>query len=59
MALCFHDGATETFVDTSMPVVEYYRKQDRVVEVDSIKSVDEVYAEIKTAMDRTFAKLQN
>ncbi|SAM83970.1 probable URA6-uridine-monophosphate kinase [Ustilago bromivora] len=49
----------QTFVDTSMPVVEYYRKQDRVVEVDSIKSVDEVYAEIKTAMDRTFAKLQN
>lgn len=39
-----------------MPVVDYYRKQDRVVEVDSIKPVDEVYAEIKQAMDRTFAK---
>lgn len=47
----------ETFVDTSMPVVDYYRKQDRVVEVDSIKPVDQVYAEIKQAMDRTFAKL--
>ncbi|SNX86264.1 related to URA6 - uridine-monophosphate kinase [Melanopsichium pennsylvanicum] len=45
----------QTFVETSMPVVDYYRKQDRVVEVDSIKSVDEVYAEIKTAMDKTFA----
>ncbi|KAJ1024784.1 hypothetical protein NDA16_002824 [Ustilago loliicola] len=49
----------QTFVDTSMPVVEYYRKQDRVVEVDSIKPVDEVYAEIKAAMDRTFANVQN
>ncbi|SPO27925.1 probable URA6 - uridine-monophosphate kinase [Ustilago trichophora] len=48
----------QTFVDTSMPVVEYYRKQDRVVEVDSIKPVDQVYAEIKEAMDRTFAKIQ-
>ncbi|GAK68366.1 cytidylate kinase [Moesziomyces antarcticus] len=45
----------QTFVETSMPVVDYYRKQDRVVEVDSIKPVDEVYAEIKQAMDRTFA----
>ena len=41
-----------------MPVVDYYRKQDRVVEVDSIKTVDQVYAEIKEAMDRTFAKLE-
>ena len=49
--------STETFVETSMPVVDYYRKQDRVVEVDSIKPVDQVYAEIKEAMDRTFAKL--
>ncbi|KAJ9474736.1 Uridylate kinase [Pseudozyma hubeiensis] len=48
----------QTFVETSMPVVDYYRKQDRVVEVDSIKTVDQVYAEIKEAMDRTFARLQ-
>ncbi|CDU24911.1 probable URA6-uridine-monophosphate kinase [Sporisorium scitamineum] len=47
----------QTFVETSMPVVDYYRKQDRVVEVDSIKPVDQVYSEIKEAMDRTFAKL--
>ena len=47
----------QTFVETSMPVVEYYRKQDRVVEVDSIKPADEVYAEIKEAMNKTFAKL--
>ncbi|PWZ01199.1 UMP-CMP kinase, partial [Testicularia cyperi] len=47
----------QTFVETSMPVVDYYRQQDRVVEVDSIKSVDDVYAEIRAAMDRTFAKL--
>ncbi|EST09025.2 UMP-CMP kinase [Kalmanozyma brasiliensis GHG001] len=46
----------QTFVETSMPVVDHYRKQDRVVEVDSIKPADQVYAEIKEAMDRTFAK---
>ncbi|KAN0061954.1 bifunctional uridylate/adenylate kinase [Thecaphora frezii] len=49
----------QTFVDTSMPVVEHYRAQERVVEVDSIASVDEVYAQIKKAMDETFAKLAN
>ncbi|EPQ26418.1 uncharacterized protein PFL1_06066 [Pseudozyma flocculosa PF-1] len=49
----------QTFVDTSMPVVEHYRQQDRVVEVDSIASVDDVYAQIKKAMDETFAKLGN
>ena len=46
-----------TFVETSMPVVDFYRKQDRVVEVDSIAPVDEVYAQIRKAMDETFAKL--
>lgn len=46
----------QTFVGTSMPVVEHYRKQNRVVEVDAIKPVDEVYADIKQAMDRTFAQ---
>lgn len=46
----------ETFVNTSMPVVEHYRKQNRVVEVDAIKLVDQVYADIKQAMDRTFAQ---
>lgn len=47
----------QTFVDTSMPVVEYYRKQDRVVEVDSEQSVEQVTEDIRKAMDSTFARL--
>lgn len=26
-------ASAETFIDTSMPVVDYYRKQDKVVDV--------------------------
>lgn len=45
-----HDR-TETFLDTSMPVVEHYRKQKKVIEVDGSNSVDMVYNSIKTALD--------
>ncbi|KAI1345253.1 uridylate kinase [Xylariaceae sp. FL0016] len=31
-----------TFVDTSMPVVDYYEKQDRVVRIDATPGPDEV-----------------
>ncbi|KAE8210987.1 hypothetical protein CF327_g5205 [Tilletia walkeri] len=44
-----------TFVETSMPVVEHYRKQDKVVEVDSTKSKDDVYSEIKAAVEQALA----
>jgi UMP-CMP kinase len=37
----------KTFVETSMPVVEYYREQHKTVEVSATKSVDEVYHEVK------------
>jgi len=38
-----------TFVETSMPVVDYYRKKrsDAVLEIDSTQSKDEVYAQLK------------
>jgi len=37
-----------TFVETSMPVIDYYKKKnpDAVLEADSTKSVDEVYAQL-------------
>lgn len=41
----------KTFLDTSMPVVEHYRKQKKVIEVDGSNSVDVVYNSIKTALD--------
>ncbi|BGO92220.1 hypothetical protein NBRC10512_000952 [Rhodotorula toruloides] len=37
----------QTFVNTSMPVVDYYRKQAKVVDIDSSKSIEEVYADIE------------
>lgn len=46
-----------TFEETSMPVVEYYRKQDRVVEVNSEQDVASVTKDIRKAINETFAKL--
>lgn len=41
-----------TFVDTSMPVVEHFEKEDKVVKVDATKSPEEVY----THVEEMFAK---
>ncbi|KAL6940886.1 bifunctional uridylate/adenylate kinase [Hanseniaspora vineae] len=40
----------KTFVETSMPVVEYFEKLNKVVKIDCAKTVDEVYEEVKTAL---------
>lgn len=40
-----------TFVETSMPVVEYFRKQDKVLTVNCEKSIDGVYAELRQAVE--------
>jgi len=40
-----------TFVETSMPVVEYYEKLGKVVKVDSSLSVDEVYQEVRRRLE--------
>jgi len=39
-----------TFLETSLPVVEYYKEKGKVVEVDSTKTVDEVHADTKAAV---------
>lgn len=36
-----------TFVETSMPVVDMYEKEGRVVKSDATKSPDEVYADVQ------------
>jgi len=46
-----------TFEETSMPVVEYYRKDNKVVEVDSMKPVEQVTEDIRKAVRETFARL--
>lgn len=38
----------KTFIETSMPVVDYYRKQGKVVEVSTIPSSERVYEEVKS-----------
>lgn len=40
----------KTFVDTSMPVVEHFEKEDKVVKIKAVKSPDEIYEEVKRGM---------
>ncbi|KAJ5392224.1 hypothetical protein N7509_007714 [Penicillium cosmopolitanum] len=40
-----------TFVETSMPVVEAFRKEDKVVTVKATGSVDEVYESVKAGIE--------
>ncbi|CAB4256473.1 similar to Saccharomyces cerevisiae YKL024C URA6 Uridylate kinase [Maudiozyma barnettii] len=41
-----------TFEETSMPVVEYFSKQDKVVKIVCDKPVNEVYAEVETVIEK-------
>lgn len=40
----------KTFVDTSMPVVDYYAGQGRVVRVDATRGPDDVYEDVKAQL---------
>jgi len=46
----------QTFEDTSMPVIDYYRKRNKVVEIDASPPIAEVYVNVKKAVDGQFAK---
>ena len=37
----------KTFVETSMPVVEYFERQGKVVKVRAVKSPEEIYEEVR------------
>lgn len=41
-----------TFVDTSMPVVKYFEKEERVEKVSATSPRDEVYEDVKKAMKK-------
>ena len=44
-----------TFVETSMPVVEHFDQQGKVVKISAVKTADEIYEVVKEAMkDRGF-----
>jgi len=40
-----------TFIDTSMPVIDYYRGLGRILEVDSSKSIDAVDQDLKQGIE--------
>jgi len=46
----------KTFVETSMPVVDYFDKQGRVVKVVATKSPDEVYKETRSRLEDRLGK---
>ncbi|KAI9772237.1 MAG: hypothetical protein M1840_000986 [Geoglossum simile] len=43
-----------TFVETSMPVVNYFEKEGRVVRIDAAKTPDEVYQAVKDGLKDRF-----
>jgi UMP-CMP kinase len=45
-----------TFVETSMPVVDFFQKQDRVIKIVATKTPDEVYEETKGKLEQRLGK---
>ncbi|GAA95073.1 hypothetical protein E5Q_01728 [Mixia osmundae IAM 14324] len=41
----------KTFIDTSMPVVDEYRKQGKVIEVESVGKIDDIFEKICAGLD--------
>jgi UMP-CMP kinase len=46
----------KTFVDTSMPVVDYYEKQGRVARIQATRSPDAVYQDVKKELTARLGK---
>jgi UMP-CMP kinase len=46
----------KVFVETSMPVVDYFEKQGRVVKVQATKTPDEVYRETREKVEQRLGK---
>ena len=45
-----------TFVETSMPVVDFFQKQNRVIKIVATKTPDEVYEETKGKLEQRLGK---
>jgi UMP-CMP kinase len=45
-----------TFVETSMPVVDFFQKQNRVIKIVATKAPDEVYDETKEKLEQRLGK---
>jgi UMP-CMP kinase len=46
----------KTFVETSMPVVDYFRQEGRVVKVVATKTPDEVYKETREKLEQRLGR---
>lgn len=46
----------KTFVETSMPVVDFFQKQNRVIKIVATKTPDEVYKETKEKLEQRLGK---
>ncbi|PMD39823.1 UMP-CMP kinase [Hyaloscypha variabilis F] len=46
----------KTFVETSMPVVDYFQKENRVIKIAATKTPDEVYKETKEKLEERLGK---
>jgi UMP-CMP kinase len=46
----------KTFVETSMPVVDYFQKENRVIKIAATKTPDEVYKETKEKLEQRLGK---
>lgn len=46
----------KVFVETSMPVVDYFEKQGRVVKIQATKTPDEVYKETREKLEERLGK---
>ncbi|KAH7103797.1 UMP-CMP kinase [Auriculariales sp. MPI-PUGE-AT-0066] len=44
----------KTYLDTTMPVIDYYREKGKVAEVDSSASVEEVHAKASQVVNQIF-----
>ena len=42
----------KTFIDTSMPVIENFRKEDKVETVSAVPGPDEVYKDVQSVMSK-------
>ncbi len=41
----------ETFKESTMPIVDLYAKQGRLVTVDAMRPIDDVYVDVKKALE--------
>jgi len=45
-----------TYKETTMPVIDYYKKQNKVAEIDSTASIELVYKETSAATKKIFSE---